>query len=68
MLQRCPLIYRLHYKESEARNEADRLWAITPQNGGRMYGWDIKGQIHLNEPQGKLKICNLHTAQRSVRL
>ena len=26
------------FKERVARNEADRLWASTPQNGGRIYG------------------------------
>ena len=28
----------LRNAKPQARNEADRLWASTPQNGGRIYG------------------------------
>jgi hypothetical protein len=44
-------------KKHVVRNEADRLWASTPQNGGvfawvflQVCGENIKYQVHLNEP------------------
>ena len=51
-------LFSSRFKERAARNEME----------GAYTGRNIKYQVYLNEPKGKLKKCNLHTVQHFVRL
>ena len=55
--------FSIQHSKTQACNEADRLWASTPQSGGVLLGrfFDSTGRhvlykVHLNEPQDNRKI------------